>query len=78
MLISPLISELFGKNKLNEIENIYRLSTRFLALGNYVFILVVITFGQMILTFFGKEFKIVYGIFTVKGVVYAKFRLTLI
>ncbi|MAN28949.1 MULTISPECIES: oligosaccharide flippase family protein [Mesonia] len=62
MLISPLISELFGKNKLNEIENIYRLSTRFLALGNYVFILVVITFGQMILTFFGKEFKIVYGI----------------
>lgn len=62
MLISPLISELFGKNKLKEIENIYSLSIRLLAFGNYMFVLIVIIFGHFILSFFGNEFEIGYGV----------------
>lgn len=62
MLISPLISELFGKNKLKEIENIYSLSIRLLAFGNYMFVLIVIIFGHFILSFFGNEFETGYGV----------------
>lgn len=57
MLISPVVSNLYARNKTKEIEDIYSRSTRMVGLASFLFVSLMVCFGPTILSYFGNEFK---------------------
>ncbi len=56
-IILPVISELFSKNKIEEIRNIYKISTRWIFSAVFpVFLLLILFPGKILTTLFGSEF----------------------
>jgi O-antigen/teichoic acid export membrane protein len=57
-IFSPMIAELFQENKIQKMEEIFKVSTRWSFSLTFPFFLIIALFGKEILHFFGSEFII--------------------